>query len=75
MNRKFIKPLICSALIIFLFLIPLFVKGNYFIHVLVMVGIGVILATSLRLIFNTGLLSLGHGGMMSIGFMVPPLPL
>lgn len=48
-------------------MVPLFVKGTYYLHILVMVGIGVMLASSLRLIFNTGLLSLGHGGMMAIG--------
>jgi|WetSurMetagenome_2_1015567.scaffolds.fasta_scaffold53361_1 branched-chain amino acid transport system permease protein len=67
MNKKYIKPSIYSAIIVFLFLIPLFITGTYQLHVLVLVGIGVMLASSLRLIFLTGLLSLGHGGMMAIG--------
>jgi branched-chain amino acid transport system permease protein len=67
MNKKFIKPIIIGAVIVFLFLIPLFITGNYPLHVLVMLGMSVILASSLRLIYTTGLLSLGHGGMMAIG--------
>ena len=67
MSRNLRKLVVCSVLVILLFMVPLFVKGTYYLHVLVMVGIAVILASSLRLIFNTGLLSLGHGGMMSIG--------
>jgi len=66
-RRKLVKPLSFGALIILLFLIPLFVKGPYQLHVLIMAGIAVILATSLRLIFNSGELSLAHGGMMAIG--------
>ena len=67
MSRNLTKLVVCSVLVILLFMVPLFVKGTYYLHVLVMAGIAVILASSLRLIFNTGLLSLGHGGMMSIG--------
>ena len=67
MNRNYIKPSILGAFIILLFLVPLFITGKYHLHVLIMVGMAIILASSLRLIFNTGLLSLGHGGMMSIG--------
>jgi branched-chain amino acid transport system permease protein len=66
-RRKLVKPLSYSAFIIFLFTIPLFVKGPYQLHILIMTGIAVILATSLRLIFNSGELSLAHGGMMAIG--------
>lgn len=66
-SRKLVKPLSYSALIIFLFLIPLFITGPYYLHLFIIVGIAVILASSLRLMFNSGLLSMGHGGMMSIG--------
>jgi branched-chain amino acid transport system permease protein len=67
MSRKAVKPLSYSALIIFLFLIPLFVTSPYLLHIFIMAGIGVILASSLRLIFNSGQFSMAHGGMMSIG--------
>jgi branched-chain amino acid transport system permease protein len=69
MNRKtkLASPLILTALILLLFLIPLFVKAAYVLHILIMVGVNVILASSLRLIATSGQLSLGHGGMMVIG--------
>lgn len=66
-RRKWAKPLSYSALIILLFLIPLFVTGPYQLHILIMAGISIILASSLRLIATSGQLSLGHGGMMAIG--------
>ena len=61
------KRVLISALIIVLFLLPLAVTGPYQLHVLIMMGIAVMLSSSLRLIFNSGQLSLGHGGMMTFG--------
>jgi len=66
-RRQLVKPLSYSALIILLFLIPLFVTGPYLLHILIMCGISVILASSLRLIFNCGELSIATGGMMCLG--------
>jgi len=69
MNR-WAKPLRVSGYstgVIMLFLIPLFIKGPYILHILILVGINIILASSLRLIHTSGQLSLGHGGMMLIG--------
>ncbi|MGD0780057.1 MAG: branched-chain amino acid ABC transporter permease [Dehalococcoidales bacterium] len=65
--KKFIKPTIYVVLILFFFLLPLFVKETYFIHVLILVGINIILASSLRTIATTGQISLGHAGFMAIG--------
>ena len=69
MNRKarWAAPLILTALMLLLFLIPVFVKATYVLHILIMVAVNVILASSLRLIATSGQLSLGHGGMMAIG--------
>jgi branched-chain amino acid transport system permease protein len=69
MNRKvkLAAPLILIALMLLLFLIPLFVKATYVLHILILVAVNVILASSLRLIATSGQLSLGHGGMMVIG--------
>jgi branched-chain amino acid transport system permease protein len=61
------KTLGYSALIAVLFLIPLFIKGPYTFHILITIGMNIILATSLRLILNSGQLSLAHGGMMGVG--------
>jgi branched-chain amino acid transport system permease protein len=66
-KRKLTKLSSLSVLIILLFLVPLFVKGPYQLHILIMAGIAIILASSVRLISSSGLLSLAHGGMMAIG--------
>ena len=66
-RRKLVNLISYSALIVFLFLIPLFVKDPYQLHILIMAGIAVILASSVRLIAASGLLSLAHGGMMAVG--------
>jgi len=65
MDKK--RTALTCALIVALFLLPLVVTGPYQLHVLIMMGIAVILSSSLRLIFNSGQLSLGHGGMMTFG--------
>lgn len=72
MSRKTPLLLIC-ALIPFLFLIPIFVRGPFELHVLIMMGIAVMLTASLRLIFNSGEMSLGQGGMMTLGAYVSGL--
>ncbi|MFO7773754.1 MAG: branched-chain amino acid ABC transporter permease [Dehalococcoidia bacterium] len=66
-SRKWAKPLSYTVLVVFLFLIPLFITGPYQLHILIMAGIGIILASSVRLVVTSGLLSLAHGGMMAIG--------
>jgi branched-chain amino acid transport system permease protein len=65
MNEK--KRVLIPGLIVVLFLVPLAINGPYQLHVLIMMGIAVMLSSSLRLIFNSGQLSLGHGGMMTMG--------
>lgn len=61
------KTLGYSALILLLFLIPLITEEPYTLHIFIMIGMNIILASSLRLILNSGQLSLAHGGMMAIG--------
>ena len=60
---------IISYLIIIgiMFLLPAFFKGPYVTHVLILTVINILLSTSLRLINLTGLMSLAHGGMMTLG--------
>jgi branched-chain amino acid transport system permease protein len=65
-TEKLFKPLGFAGFMIFTLLIPLF-AGPYQLHILIMVMINVILASSLRLVMNSGLISLGHGGMMLVG--------
>jgi branched-chain amino acid transport system permease protein len=64
---QLVKPASYTALVVFLFLIPLFVKGAYSLHILIMAGITVILTSSLRTIATTGQISLAHAGFMAIG--------
>jgi branched-chain amino acid transport system permease protein len=62
------KILSYVALVIVIFLIPIFLTSSeYYLHVFILCGINVILAISLRAITTTGQISLGHAGFMSIG--------
>jgi branched-chain amino acid transport system permease protein len=65
-KEKLFKQSGFAAFMVFILLIPLF-AGPYQLHILIMVIINVILASSLRLVMNSGLISLGHGGMMLVG--------
>jgi branched-chain amino acid transport system permease protein len=69
MNKatQFVKPVSYLVLILVLFLIPLFTKDAYLLHILIMTGINIILAISLRAIATTGQMSLAHAGFMAIG--------
>jgi branched-chain amino acid transport system permease protein len=61
------KKLSLSLLLIFLFVVPLFIRSEYYLHILILCAINIILASSLRAISTVGQLSLGHAGFMSIG--------
>ena len=68
MNKKKVaKRLRYGGAILFLFLVPLFIRGQYSLHILIMAAMNIILASSLRLIATSGQLSLAHGGMMAVG--------
>ncbi len=68
MNRKkSIRAASLGALLLVLLVLPLFVTQPYLVHILIMIGINVLLATSLRFIATSGQLSLAHAGMMSVG--------
>lgn len=67
------NPLILIATVVVLFLLPLFLKEAYSIHILIVISMNVILASSLRLIAISGQLSLGHGGMMLVGSYISAL--
>jgi branched-chain amino acid transport system permease protein len=63
-TTKFISILVFVCL---LFLVPLFIKSNYWLHVLIITGINVLLAVSLRALAHTGQISMGTAGFMLIG--------
>lgn len=54
-------------IILIVFAVPLFLKGPYVLHILILTIINIILASSLRLISLSGNMSLAHSGMMTIG--------
>ena len=56
-----------GAVAVLLLLVPLFITNSYWLHVFIMAGMAVVLACSLRVIANAGLISMGHGGMMAVG--------
>ena len=62
-----IKVLMVVGLVAVLAAIPLFVKSIYFLHIIILVYIYVIAASSLRTIAISDQLSLGHAGFMGIG--------
>ena len=66
MKRDRIRGLSVIGLIVLLFLGPLFLE-NYYIHLAVLVFIYVMLTSSLRTIYISGQMSLGHAAFMAIG--------
>ncbi len=61
------KPLGLFAVVTVLGLLPVLLEDPYALHVLILAGIHITLAASLRLIALSGQLSLAHGGMMAVG--------
>jgi branched-chain amino acid transport system permease protein len=66
-KKKLVKLLSYSVLTVVLLLVPLFMTQPYILHVLIIVGVNIILASSLRFIATSGQFSLAHAGMVSIG--------
>jgi branched-chain amino acid transport system permease protein len=68
MNRRhLVNIIVIAALICLLFLVPLFWKSLYWIHVLILTMINVLLAVSLRALSRTGQISLGTAGFTLLG--------
>ena len=57
----------CGTLTGLLFFLPVLLPGPYHIHILILILMNIILASSLRIINLTGQMSLAHGGMMTVG--------
>jgi branched-chain amino acid transport system permease protein len=71
--HRMAKPIAWMCFVGILFLIPLFLRSAYAMHILISTGMNIILASSLRLIFTSGQLSLAHGGMVCVGAYVSAL--
>ena len=54
-------------LILLIFVIPAFIKSEYYLHILILSVINIILASSVRAIAITGQVSMGHAGFKCIG--------
>jgi branched-chain amino acid transport system permease protein len=68
MNKKWpVRNTVIIVCVCFLLVLPLFWKNVYAIHVLILAGINVLLAVSLRAQFRTGQVSLGTAGFMLVG--------
>ena len=66
MTDKRTKIICVGGLLLLLFLGPLFV-GNYYLHLALLTFIYIILTSSLRTIYISGQMSLGHASFMAIG--------
>jgi branched-chain amino acid transport system permease protein len=67
-NRsELIRPVGHIAVIVFLGVLPLFVRTNYLLHVFILVLIYIIVTSSMRLIMTSGQFPLGHAAFMGIG--------
>ncbi|MCL5075210.1 MAG: branched-chain amino acid ABC transporter permease [Chloroflexi bacterium] len=64
---SYLKNWPLGVILAILILAPLIVKDEYFIHILVMSGIFVILASSLNIILAVGQLNLGHTAFFGLG--------
>jgi branched-chain amino acid transport system permease protein len=64
---KLVNIIGIAALICLLFLVPLLWKSLYWIHILILTGLNVLLAVSLRALLRTGQISLGTAGFMLLG--------
>ncbi len=69
MNRPagLTRLFIITTVVLLLFLLPLIIGSQYILYVLIWLGISIALTSSLRVISLSGLLSIGHGGLMLIG--------
>ena len=61
------KKLSYFFLIVVVLILPVFIKSEYYLHILILCAINIILASSLRAIATVGQVSLGHAGFMGIG--------
>ena len=67
------SKLALPILIVLLLALPLVMHNQYFLHVMIVIGINVIMAVSMWLLGITGLISFGQAGFMFIGAMTTAL--
>ena len=68
MNRKkFVKGLVLVLVLVLVCLLPMIVRNDYWIHVMVLISIMILVTASLRAIFRTGEICIGVSGFMLLG--------
>jgi branched-chain amino acid transport system permease protein len=68
MNRKMQgKKFGLIGLIILIFVLPIFISNEYYLHILTITFLNILIASSFRLIMTTGLVSFCHTAFMAIG--------
>ena len=66
-KKNIVVPILYACLLILLFAIPLITREPYTLHILCLIGINIILASSINAILNVGELNLGQAAFMGIG--------
>ncbi len=66
-KREIVIRVCCAILLVLLFAIPLITREPYTLHILCLIGINIILASSINAILNVGELNLGQAAFMGIG--------
>jgi branched-chain amino acid transport system permease protein len=66
-NRNIVVAIFYACLLILLFAVPLITREPYTLHILCLIGINIILASSINAILNVGELNLGQAAFMGIG--------
>ncbi len=65
--KKLTRPSVYAVLIILLFLLPVFIKQPYYIHIFIITLLYIIVVSSLRTVALSGQVSVGHAAFMGIG--------
>lgn len=66
-KSKLTKPVGLASLVILLFLLPVFIKQPYYIHIFIITLLYIIVVSSLRTVALSGQLSVAHAAFMGIG--------
>ena len=67
LKNKFTNLFFLILFILALFFVPLFIKDPYYLHLIIMTSLHITAALGLRLILNSGHISIAHASFMGIG--------
>jgi branched-chain amino acid transport system permease protein len=66
-RTKLGKLMIGTAILVFVFLLPLIISNIYWLHVFILIALMILVTASMRAIYRTGEVSLGTAGFMLLG--------